>query len=317
MATHTPVMVRDRVGYFPGHVNIGLVLGDSGAILIDSGLDTQTAKKIKKGLETIAQPLYAILQTHAHADHFGGNAYLLSCWPEAKVYAPPLEEAVIRYPILEPIYLSMGAEPLDVLRNKFLLAPASRVDHLLPIEGEVEIDGVGMTILSLPGHSWQQVGVVCDEICFAADSYLGESVLEKHKLPFLVDVHETMLSLVKLTQTRYDGYLPGHGPYTTSAQEIQDVLRKNKEWHERICSVLEEILIQEHTLEDALAALCEHLEISIENASNYVLLRTALMGYLVGLFREERVTYRIAENRWLWGIKDLPQTEADGDGDDR
>lgn len=310
MSTHTPVMISERVGYFPGHVNIGLVLGHSGAILIDSGLDTQTAKKIKKGLDAIAQPLCAVIQTHAHADHFGGNAYLLGCWPAAQVYAPPLEEAIIRYPILEPIYLNMGAEPLDALRNKFLLAQASRVDHLLPIEGDVEIDGVSFSILSLPGHSWQQVGVVCDEICFAADSYLGENVLEKHKLPFLVDAHEALLSLAKLMETGCRGYLPGHGAFTTS---VHDVLNKNKEWHERIYRLVEEMLVEESTLEDALARVCDRLEIHIENASNYVLFRTALMGYLIGLSKEQRVTYRFVSNKWLWSRTGLLQDGGEGE----
>ncbi|MCK9906723.1 hypothetical protein MXD63_42875, partial [Frankia sp. Cpl3] len=84
---------------------------------------------------------------------------------------------MIRYPILEPIYLGMGVTPLPELRNKFLMAEASRVDHLLPTEGEITIDGVSFTILSLPGHSWQQVGLICDNICFAADGYFGEETL--------------------------------------------------------------------------------------------------------------------------------------------
>lgn len=310
MSTHMPEMINERVGYFPGHVNIGLAIGKSGAILIDSGLDTQTAKKIKKGLDAIAQPLCAIIQTHAHADHFGGNAYLLGCWPETQVYAPPLEEAIIRYPILEPIYLNMGAEPLADLRNKFLLAQASRVDHLLPIEGTVEIDGVSFTILSLPGHSWQQVGVVCDDICFAADSYLGEEILEKHKLPFLVDAHETLQSLVKLLESTYQGYLPGHGPFTTS---VKDVVTKNMEWHRRLYTVIEEILKEESTMEEALALLCERLHISIENASSFVLFRTAFMGYLVGLRKEERVVYRFVQNRWLWSKTGSDQDGAEGE----
>lgn len=290
-------MLTERVGYFPGHVNVGLVLGSRGAILIDSGLDTQTAKKLKKGLDAIAQPLSAIVQTHAHADHFGGNAYLLGCWPEAQVYAPPLEEAIIRYPILEPIYLNLGADPLPDLQNKFLLANASRVDHLLPVEGEFEIDGVPFSILSLPGHSWQQAGVVCDGICFAADSYLGEELLEKHKLPFLVDAHETIVSLEKLLQTHYKGYVPGHGPYTTSPQAAVD---KNIELHRSIYARIEEVLQEESTLEEALARLCEHLHISVENASSFVLYRTAFMGYLAGLLKEQRVVYRFNQNKWLW-----------------
>lgn len=304
MARHMPEMITDRIGYFPGSVNIGLVLGTSGAILIDSGLDAQTAKKIKKGLEAMPQPLAAIVQTHAHADHFGGNAYLLTCWPEAVVYAPPLEEAIIRYPLLEPIYLGMGAQPLAELCNKFLLAEASRVDRLLPAEGELDIDGVRFEVISLPGHSWQQVGLVCDGICFAADSFFGEETLKKHKLPFLVDAHETLRSLVKLLESGCRGYLPGHGPYTTSPEAI---LTKNIHWHRRLYDVIEEILAEEKTLEQTLALLCERLHISIQNATSYVLYRTALMGYLIGLMKEERVSYRFAANQWLWSRKGTGQ----------
>lgn len=305
MAQHILEMITEQVGYFPGSVNIGLVRGQSGAILIDSGLDTQTAKKIKKGLDQIAQPLSAIVQTHAHADHFGGNAYLLSCWPEAQVYAPPLEEAVIRYPLLEPLYLGMGAQPLDELRNKFLLAEASRVDHLLPTEGQVEIDGVLLEVISLPGHSWNQVGLVVEGICFAADSFFGEETLKKHKLPFLVDAHETLLSLVRLLESPYRGFLPGHGPYTTSPEAV---LTANIHCHRRLYGIIEGLLAEEKTLEETLAHLCERLQISIENATSYVLYRTALMGYFVGLVKEKRIGYRFANNQWLWGK--LPLAEV-------
>lgn len=292
-------MITERVGYFRGSVNIGVVLGQTGAILIDSGLDAQTAKKIKKGLDAIAQPLKAIVQTHSHADHFGGNAHLLSVYPEAVCYAPPLEEAVIRNPILEPLYLGMGAAVLPELNNKFLMAEASRVDKILPADGEVEIDGVTLGILSLPGHSWQQVGIVVDQICFAADGYFGKETLMKHKLPFLVDASETIASLQKLKQTSYIGYLPGHGEFETA---VTDTIEANLACHLQIMEEVESIFAkQEQTLESGLAALCAHLGINIDNMTKYVLYRTAFMGYLVGLYKEERLRYRFEGNQLLWG----------------
>ncbi|WP_019123427.1 MBL fold metallo-hydrolase [Brevibacillus massiliensis] len=300
-------MVTSRVGYFPGSVNAGLVLGESGAILIDSGLEAQTAKKLKKGLEQLSKPLAAIVQTHAHADHFGGNAYLLGCFPQAKVYAPPIEEAIVRYPVLEPIYLGMGASPLSELQNKFLMAQASRVDHLLPTEGEIEIDGVSFTVLSLPGHSWQQVGLAADGICFAADSYFGMETLQKHKLPFLVDAWETLQSLHALRDSQFTGYLPGHGRYETDA-EAKQTIDANIACHERLFDLIEAVLTEEQTLEAGLAAVCERCDISIQNLSSFVLFRTAFMGYLTGLLRAERVGYRLEANRLLWRTKSDPNS---------
>ncbi|GAA4703603.1 MBL fold metallo-hydrolase [Brevibacillus fulvus] len=290
-------MITSRIGYFPGSVNVGLILGESGAILIDSGLDTQTAKRLKRGLEQIGQPLVAIIQTHAHADHFGGNAHLLTVFPQALVYAPPLEEAIIRYPVLEPIYLGMGATPVKELRNKFLEAPASRVDRLLPEEGELQVDGVTITVLPLPGHSWQQVGIVCEQICFAADSFFGEETLSKHKLPFLVDVHDTLQSLQLLQATVYAGYLPGHGSFVTSPDAV---IGKNIELHQQIISRIKALLRREQNMEELLAALAEELELNIATMSSYALYRTALMGYLTGLLREEQIAYRFDRNQLLW-----------------
>ncbi|MGD8189819.1 MBL fold metallo-hydrolase [Brevibacillus ginsengisoli] len=297
--SNRPTMITERVGYFPGSVNIGIVIGETGAILIDSGLDSQTAKKIKKGLDAIAQPLRAIVQTHSHADHFGGNAYLLSMYPEAICYAPPLEEAVIRNPILEPIYLGMGAAVLPELNNKFLCAEASRVDVILPEEGEVKIDDRAFTILALPGHSWKQIGVVIEDVCFAADSYFGQETLRKHKIPFLIDVHETIVSLEKLKQTSYQGYLPGHGAYETA---VEDTLNDNIRCHLDLMKRIEQLFTsQALTLEQGLANLCDDLDVPIDNLSKFVLFRTAFMGYLVGLVKEERITYRFEGNQLLWG----------------
>lgn len=294
-----PTMITERVGYFPGSVNIGVVIGETGAILIDSGLDTQTAKKIKKGLDAIAQPLRAIVQTHSHADHFGGNAYLLSQFPEAVCYAPPLEEAVIRNPILEPLYLNLGAAVLPELNNKFLCAEPSRVDIVLPEEGEVTIDGRVFNVLALPGHSWKQIGLVVDDLCFAADAYFGPDILRKHKIPFLVDVHETILSLQKLKQTNYQGYLPGHGTYETS---VEDTLNDNILCHVELMEKIERLYTAEsQTLEQGLAALCNELEVTMDHLSKFVLFRTAFMGYLVGLVKEERITYQFEGNQLLWG----------------
>ncbi|MET3288027.1 UNVERIFIED_CONTAM: glyoxylase-like metal-dependent hydrolase (beta-lactamase superfamily II) [Brevibacillus sp. OAP136] len=293
-ATYAPIMVGERTGFFAGSVNIGILLGETGAILIDSGLDTQNAKKLKKGLDEIGQKLVAIVQTHAHADHFGGNAYLLGQFPDAVVYAPELEEAMIRNPLLEPIYLGMGVSPLKELKNKFLLAESSRVDHILPSQGTITIDGMELELLALPGHSYNQIGIAAEGICYAADSFFGEETLKKHKLPFLVDARETLHSLAKLQATNYEGYLPGHGSFETS---VDAVLEANIRCHKELLDRIEALYSTEATLEEGLMHICNQLEIKLDNLSGYVLFRTAFMGYLVGLLQEERITYRFVDNQ--------------------
>ncbi|MGG0755946.1 MBL fold metallo-hydrolase [Brevibacillus laterosporus] len=298
---YVPTMVTKRVGYFPGSVNIGIVITENGAVLIDSGLDTQTAKKAKKGLDELSQPLYAIIQTHSHADHFGGNHYLLQQYPQALVFAPALEEAIIRNPRLEPIYLSMGASPLPELCNKFLLADPSRVDEILPENGELILSDCTFQTISLPGHSWNQLGIVVDGICFAADAYYSPEVLEKHRLPFLIDADEAVQSIQRLQQTNYQGYLPGHGMFETN---VLSTLAYNEGYHQQILGEIEQwFSVQPATLEEGLTWICEKRNISIQNMTSYALFRTAFMGYVTGLHRQGKLSYYFEGNRLLFCIK--------------
>jgi hypothetical protein len=122
--------------------------------------------------------------------------------------------------------------------------------------------------------------------------------LKKHKLPFLVNAHETLQSLAKLQSTSYEGYLPGHGSFETS---VEEVLTQNIQCHREMMDRIEKLFAEkECTLEQGLAQLCNQLEITLDNLSGYVLYRTAFMGYLVGLLQEERIAYRFLDNQLLF-----------------
>lgn len=59
----------------PAAVNIGLVVGDSGAVVIDTGSSPTQGAEIRAAAEAVAGvPLTAVVVTHAHYDHFFGLA---------------------------------------------------------------------------------------------------------------------------------------------------------------------------------------------------------------------------------------------------
>ena len=162
------VQLTGRVHYLHGAVNSGLVETERGLVVIDSGLDRGAANKILRAAEELGRPVVAVLNTHAHADHFGGNAQLVRR-AGVPVYAPAGEDAVIREPLYEPVYLFGGAEPIAALRNRFLLAEPSPVDHVIRPGERVAIDGVEIEVVDLSGHSLAQVGFLVDGVLFAAD----------------------------------------------------------------------------------------------------------------------------------------------------
>src|SRR3954471_248276 len=158
MADAPLVTLAPGIHLLPGAVNSGLVETEHGLLAIDTGLDRGAANRIARAAEVLGRPLVAILNTHAHADHHGGNAQLVRRFG-LPVYAPAVEEAVIREPRYEPVYLFGGAAPVSGLINRFLQAEPSPVDHGVHAGETVTIDGRSLEIVDLAGHSLAQVGV--------------------------------------------------------------------------------------------------------------------------------------------------------------
>ncbi|RIK42153.1 MAG: MBL fold metallo-hydrolase, partial [Chloroflexi bacterium] len=181
--------LTERVGYAPGGVNIGVVrTGDDGAILIDSGLNDSAVRKVLRALEQEGRQVRAIVTTHGHADHFGGNAFVVKR-SGARVYAPAWDEATLRYPLLQPVNLFAGADPPASMRTGFLLAAVSPVDEIFTA-GAFSINDVQVEAISLAGHSPNQMGLLVDGVFFCADVVLPERVIARYRMPYLFSVRE-------------------------------------------------------------------------------------------------------------------------------
>src|SRR5262245_39000936 len=94
--------ITPQTAYIPGANNLGVIMpGDGGAIVVDTGIDKDTGRLIRKALDEARLVLRAIICTHHHADHIGGNDFLLRNMPGVELIAPALEAALIEHPLLE------------------------------------------------------------------------------------------------------------------------------------------------------------------------------------------------------------------------
>ncbi len=280
-----------------GGSNAGLILHDGRAVLVDTGLDRDTAKKILRHVESLKVTLAAVVITHAHADHFGGAA-LVRGRTGAPVYAPALEAAVVANPILEPLYLFSGAMPPAELRHKFTLAEACPVDGLLAI-GEQELGGVPLTAIPAPGHAPNQMMLAGGGACFVADAVFAPEVLRKHGIPFLVDLDRWLETLVALPvlDGRYAVFVPGHGP---AVEQIAPWCAENAARLVEIREAVAGALAESDDVGGIVHGTAARLGVTIPDPALYWLTLTTVHACLASLQRAGRARVQMVENRLVW-----------------
>ena len=289
--------LTDRVGWISGGVNTGVIrLDDRRVAVIDPGLNETSGKWVIKTVsEELGSDIVAIVTTHAHADHFGANAAVVKR-TGAAVYAPAVEEMILRFPLLQPAMLFGGSDPLDALRTGFLLAHASPVDHV--IDGPTfAIDGVEIEVVPLWGHSARQVGYLIDGVLFSADVLLPETALVKYPIPYVFSLTDHQWSLHSMSELTFDTAIPGHGTLMT---DVAERLGANQVAIDRVAEAVLDAIESPSQQADIIASVAERLGATIVDAPAYYLVQPTIGAFLSHLQRIGEVQHEIVGMRSVW-----------------
>ncbi|NLX84142.1 MAG: MBL fold metallo-hydrolase [Synergistaceae bacterium] len=206
-----------------GPVNIGAFVKNGEAVLIDSGNDSSAGRKILRLAEKNEWSIKLIINTHFHADHIGGNAFIQKR-TDCSIAASAKEAPFITFPEMEPEALWSGKAP-KAISNKFLQAEPSNVTLIL--EPDTTIEEFGLKIVSLPGHAHGQIGVMTpDGVFFTADSVISEHILDKYGIPFTADYCSAMLTFDKLEHFEAGYFVPSHGEICEDIAPLVDANRR-------------------------------------------------------------------------------------------
>jgi len=289
--------LTDRLGWIPGGVNTGVIrLDDRRVVVIDPGLNETSAKRVIKTVrEELGSEIVAIVTTHAHADHFGANAAVVKR-TGAQVYAPAVDEMILRFPLLQPAMLFGGSDPLDALRTAFLLADASPVDHV--VDGSTfAIDDVDIAVVPLWGHSVRQVGYLVDGVLFSADVLLPETALAKYPIPYVFNLTDHQASLDSLAGLTFDTAIPGHG---ASMTDVAEWLSANQMAIDRVCEAILDATGSPGQQADVMATVAGRLGAAILDAPSFYLVQPTIGAFLSHLERLGEIQHEIVEMRSLW-----------------
>ncbi len=287
--------LSDKVYYLPGGVNCAIIKASNQAILVDTGQDKDYGRNIKKACEALGLAPTVIINTHSHADHYGGNDYLIRQYPDILVYAPTFEAAILQHPYFEPVYLFNGAKPLSELLSKWLLAKPSKVDYELK-DGSLELLGETLQVIDTSGHAHVHKSILVDGVLIAADAVFGSSVLEKYPLPFGQDIGKQFESAKKLTALEIHTLLPGHGEPT---QDVINLVNTNLKAFEQAANTIKTACASVST-ETVLKEVCNILNIHMTDLPRYYLNLCVVSSYLSYLREIGQVEVRLEDNQVLW-----------------
>ena len=276
--------------YINAPVKIGLYVLEDQVWLIDSGGDKDAGRKVRQLLEKQGWTLRAILNTHSNADHIGGNKYLQK-QTGCPVYAPGIDCAFTRHPLLEPAYLYGGFPPKD-LRHKFLMAQESDAAYLTQ-----EVLPQGMKLLPLPGHFFDMVGFETDEgVTYLADCLSSRETLDKYGIGVIYDVGAYLDTLEKVKTMTAKCFVPAHAPATEDIAPLaQYNIDKTLEVAEKIRAFCREPI----SFEVLLKKLFTDYDLTMD-FSQYVLVGSTVRSYLAWLKDKGEVTVSFDTRMALW-----------------
>ncbi|MBE6580540.1 MAG: MBL fold metallo-hydrolase [Ruminococcaceae bacterium] len=285
------IHVKGNSYYFASPAKIGLYrISETDVVLIDSGNDASAAKRVLRTINERGWRLVAIYNTHSHADHIGGNAYLQKN-TGCRVFAKGLEAAYTNYPILEPLTL-FGAYPPKELRHKFLLAEASVAE---PLSDAVLPQG--LSLLPLSGHAMDMVGFLTDDgVAFLGDALSSQETLDKYKICYIYDIASYLETLRGLPEIAADIYVPSHAAPT---EDIAPLAQYNTEATLAVAEDIVALLATPKHFESLFSLLLTQYGAPL-NFQQYGLVGSTLRSYLAWLKNERRIDVIFENNFLCW-----------------
>lgn len=312
------VKLTDSIYYIQGDTNVGVVVCNNGfrsrktksVYLIDSGMNSKDAERIYEELNAIFPQkkggfrVKAIINTHSHADHSGGNAFFAEK-TGCQIWISEIESAGLLNPMLHGTIFSMG-NPIKEMRIPYFIQKASKPTWFVSEKSVIKIAG-GKTIsfTSLPGHSFDMLGVIITDrngrkVIFAGDAFFGSLHIMRYWIPYVYDLAKFKETLEKLNKTESDWYVPSHGEAVT---RINETIELNQ-----IALLSTEYCI--------IQALKKHKKLSTDELMKeiagmndirfrivqYNLIMCTLRSYLTYLYDIKKIEFSLENNTMYWKL---------------
>lgn len=283
--------ILNNTYYFSGPTKIGLYrLNDTDVCIIDTGIEERVGKRILKTINENGWNLKFIINTHAHADHVGGNAYIQG-ETGCKIFANTIEACFTEHPFLNSCFVYGAYSPKE-LRKKFMLAQKSIVtpiaDAKLP---------EGFEIIDLSGHSSQMIGVrTPDDVLFLADSIVSREIIEKYTVTYIFNVEQYIATLERVKKMSARLFVPAHADV---CEDISALAEHNIKVTNGIAETILSMCEKPISFENLLKKVFEKYSLRLDH-EQYALIGGTVKSYLTYLSDKELLGNRFEDGVLLF-----------------
>ncbi|MBQ2971274.1 MAG: MBL fold metallo-hydrolase [Ruminococcus sp.] len=263
---------------------------DNGVYLIDSGSDNNSAKKTLRICEEQGWGIKGIINTHAHADHIYGNAYIQQR-TGCDIFCSELDRPFIEYPIINPLHIYGGYIPKE-MEHKFFLAKPSKAKSINCSDFPSEL-----RTYDISGHSLGMIAIITpDNTAFVGDIVSSEEIIKKYGITYLLDIKKHLESLDFVENVSADRFIMSH---VETVDDIRPLIRLNREKIFEICDVILVLSKEPLTFESLLQKLFYHYDLRM-SIRQHSLVGSTVRSYLSYLKNEGKLDIVIDDNLILW-----------------
>lgn len=297
--------LAENIYVISGSTNIGVVKDLQNQLyLIDSGTSSGDAERIKEELDSTFNnyTIKAIINTHSHADHAGGNSYFKKLF-NCKIYIQEKEKPLLENSLLHPA-LIWGANPIPELCTEYLKITENFATDIIHEDSVISLEnGIHINFIELPGHYFEMYGILISsknqKIFFLGDGLLGYKNINKYWISFLLDYKKLLSTFEKINSVKADIYVPSHGEITN---EIAETVEMNQ-----IAILSTEICILKIlkegplTTEEIVKKVCDLNSINLKPIQ-YALITSTIKSYLTVMYKDKKIDFNIEDNIFRWTL---------------
>lgn len=297
-------------------VNVIVVEGDDGLVLVDTGTHRTYAEKALAKLRSVSdKPIVAVIYTHHHVDHINGAGFFvdpeavargeISVIAAANLMAEMADENVMTAPImaLRSSYMfGFGLEgeeqranyvgccgdlPSDAVNahDTFFLPPTIEVES----EQTLTLAGIEFQLFRTGGEAVTQLVAWLPKyrVLLSGDEVQGPTFPNLHSMrgTKMRDANAWVDGLDRMRVLQAEHLVPGHGEPVSGRQEVEKVLTHYRDAiqyaHDQSIRYINKGYTQEQ-LAEQLKELPDYLKIEPWTGEHYGNLSTAARSYFVG-----------------------------------